>query len=368
MENLHQYVCGKSGSGKSTFLKNAILDEIEERDHAVFFIDPHGHDALDLLDAIPSDLTEKTCYIDLSDYHYAVGFNPLIKPAHTLSGLKSIWIDSWGPRMEWLLLNGLLVLAEHPQATLEDLTPLYFDPVHREKLIGSAEEPRIATTATRRFWFKEFPLKYAKSKDNPDSPILNKIGQLLTSDISRNLCQKSPKFDFRQALQERYVVIVNLSKPTIGDEAAAIFGSLFTTTLRATLLEHPAPCSLYADEFQTYGTSLFASMLSEMRKFGLKMVLAHQFISQIDEKLQKAVLGNVAHKVIFNVDYDDAVVLSKAYNGLVQDFNPSVLTDLPTYSALVNGHIQQLPAFDPPRRGRLDTIIERSRRRFGRRL
>ena len=200
MENLHQYICGKSGSGKSTFLKNEILDEIEERDHAVFFIDPHGHDALDLLDAIPSDLTEKTCYIDLSDYHYAVGFNPLIKPAHTLSGLKSIWIDSWGPRMEWLLLNGLLVLAENPQATLEDLTPLYFDPVHREKLIGSAEEPRIAKTATRRFWFKEFPLKYEKSKDNPDSPILNKIGQLLTSDISRNLCQKSPKFDFRASI------------------------------------------------------------------------------------------------------------------------------------------------------------------------
>ena len=109
-------------------------------------------------------------------------------------------------------------------------------------------------------------------------------------------------------------------------------------------------------------------MLSEMRKFGLKMVLAHQFISQIDEKLQKAILGNVAHKVIFNVDYDDAVVLSKAYNRLVQDFNPSVLTDLPPYSALVDGHVQQLPAFDPLRRGRLDTIIERSRRRFGRRL
>jgi hypothetical protein len=363
MENLHQYICGKSGSGKSTYLKNQILDEIEARDHAVFFIDPHGHDALDLLDAIPPDLTEKTCYIDLSDAEYAVGFNPLIKPAHTLSGLKSIWIDSWGPRMEWLLLNGLLVLAENPPATLEDLTPLYFDPVHREKLLRSVAKP-----ATHKFWTKEFPLKYEKSRDNPDSPILNKIGQLLTSDISRNLCQKSPKFNFREALAENYIAIVNLSKPTIGDEAAAIFGSLFTTTLRTTLLEHPAACSLYADEFQTYGTSLFASMLSEMRKFGLKMVLAHQFISQIDEKLQKAILGNVSHKVIFNVDYDDAVVLSKAYNRLVQDFNPSVLTDLPPYSALIDGHVQQLPTFDPARRGRLDTIIERSHRRFGRRL
>jgi len=360
MENLHTYVCGKSGSGKSTFIKNEILAEIEQRDRAVFFIDPHGEDALDLLDAIPSDLTEKTCYVDLSDSYYAVGFNPISNPVHCLSGLKSIWHESWGPRMEWLLLNGLHVIHEN-DATLEHLTPLYFDSLHRSRMLRN-----VTKKSTLKFWAKEFPLKYEKSKDNPDSPILNKIGQLLASDISRNLCQRHPKLDFVQALREKHIVVVNLSKPTIGDEAAAIFGSLFTTTLRAALLEHPTPASLYADEFQTYGTSLFSSMLSEMRKFGLKMVLAHQFISQIDPKLQKAILGNAARKIIFNVDHDDAVVLGAAYNRNLEAFNPNVLTDLAPFTALIDGVRHTLPPFDPRKRGRLPVILERSRRRFGR--
>jgi hypothetical protein len=365
MENFHSYFCGRSGSGKSTLLKNEIMAAIERRDRAVFYIDPHGHDARDLLDAIPRDLTEKTVYFDLSDQHYAVGFNPLLSPVHTLSGLKSIWLKDWGPRMNHILRNSLMLLAETPGTTFEDIPPLFFDHDHRARLLRS-----VKRTSTRRFWKSggEFEKKYEKAKDNPDSPILNKIGEILSSDITRNLCQKSPKFDFQRALEGKYVVVVNLSKPTVGDEAAAIFGSLFTTTLRATLLQHPHPCTLYADEFQTYGTALFSGMLSEMRKFGLTLVLAHQFISQISDDLQHAILGNVARKVIFNVDYADAVVLAKGFNRNLEIFNPTVLTELQPHTAMIDGRVEHLPPFLPTTTGRLPIILLRSRENFARKL
>lgn len=363
MENRHEYIVGKSGQGKTTLLLNKVFDEIQNRDRAIFFIDPHGEAALQLLDTLPRSAFRRTCYIDCSDTEYAVGFNPLLNPLHCLSGLKSIWSESWGPRMEWLLLNGLLTLHANPGTTFKDLPKLYYDRAFREQLLEGAS-PDV-----RRFWRKEYPQKYEKSKDNPDSPILNKIGQINASSISRVLCQTTPKLDLSQALQEHYIVVLNLHTPSIGNEAAAILGALFTTTLRAALLRSPAPCTLFADEFQKYGTSIYAEMLSEMRKFGLRMVLAHQYISQIDVKLQAAILGNVAHKTIFNVDYDDAVVLSKGYNRITQNFNPAAITELEPYEAYVDGTRTFLPAFEPPFGiGKLNDVAKTSRLFFARRL
>ena len=178
---------------------------------------------------------------------------------------------------------------------------------------------------------------------------------------------RHPKFDFKVALNEKMIVLLNLAKPNIGDEAAAILGALFTTTLRSALLENPRPCTLIADEFQTYGTSLFSGMLSEMRKFGLKMIVAHQFISQIDEALRDAILGNTTQKIIFNVDHKDAEILAKAYNRLTQDFNPSAITDLQAYQAFVNGHKVTLPPFTAPHgTGKLSAVKAHTHRHFAR--
>src|SRR5438477_7146564 len=114
MENLHIYVCGKSGFGKSTFLKNEIFGEIQNRDRAIVFIDPHGHDAFDLLDALPRKDFKRTVIMDFADPNFIVSFNPLTAGAvHTLSGLKSIWLESWGPRMNNILRYTLLVLEQN---------------------------------------------------------------------------------------------------------------------------------------------------------------------------------------------------------------------------------------------------------------
>ena len=349
--------------GKSTFLLNEIFDEIDRGDRALVYIDPHGENSLALLDALPRRSIKNTCYIDCSTTTNAVGFNPLVNPIHTLSGLKSIWIDSWGPRMEWLLLNDLLLLSE-TGCTLKDLPRLHYDIAFRERLLDTTTNKELL-----KFWRKEYPAKYDKSKDNPDSPILNKIGQLNASFISYILNQTHPKLNLYKLLSEKGLIVLNLSKPTIGDEAAAILGSLFTTTIRGVLLKHPTPTSLYADEFQTYGTSIFAAMLSEMRKFGLKLVLCHQFISQVDESLQRAILGNVQHNIIFNVDHDDAVVLSKSYNRTHQQFNPNAITELAPYEAFVDGVKQKQSPFCPPYgTGKLEDVAATSRLFFGRKL
>ena len=144
MENLHTYVCGKSGFGKSTFLKNEIFSEIQSRDRAIVFIDPHGHDAYDLLDAMPRKNFKRTVIMDFADPNFIVSFNPLAAGAvHTLSGLKSIWLESWGPRMNNILRYTLLVLEQNPSTVLTDIIPLLHDERYRAQLLAKVTQPAV---------------------------------------------------------------------------------------------------------------------------------------------------------------------------------------------------------------------------------
>ena len=347
----HTYVIGKTGMGKSTFLSNFFFDELQNEDaRSIVFIDPHGENVRALADALPRSAIKRTCFLDAADYHYPIGFDPLRNPIHCLTGLKSVWRENWGPRLEWLLLNALLLVAANNGGTFREVTRVFTDVPLRERLlenISSTQTDRLKYADVLAFWTKEFPAKYEKARDNPDSPILNKIGQL-NQRLPHILCQRTPKLDFGELLQKRGILLVNLAAPTLGDEASGLLGAMITTALRGALLETPTPCTLIADEFQTYGTSLYSSMLAEMRKFGLQILLCHQFISQVDEQLRDAILGNTAHQVIFNVGYNDAVVLAKTYNRLTQDFNPAAITELQPFDAFVNGAKQTLPDFTPP--------------------
>ena len=180
MENSHTYVVGKSGMGKSTFLENAIFDEIEN-DRAVFFIDPHGESAQRIADALPRSLIHRSVYIDLSDYHY-VGFNPLVNPLHVHTGLKSLWIDNWGPQSDYLLKYALLAVAEYG-GTLADIIPMFTDAIHRNKVLAT-----VRTTTVLKFWTKTFR-EYERSKKEPYLPLINKIDAINTSVIRHVLCQ-----------------------------------------------------------------------------------------------------------------------------------------------------------------------------------
>src|SRR5438552_8442038 len=144
MENLHIYGCGKTGSGKSTFVKNEIYADIKNRDRPIIFIDPHGYDAYDLLDALPRKDFKRTVLMDFADPNYIVSFNPLTAGAvHTLSGLKSIWLESWGPRMNNILRYALLVLEQNPTSVLTDITQLLHDDFYRANLLKKVTNPAV---------------------------------------------------------------------------------------------------------------------------------------------------------------------------------------------------------------------------------
>lgn len=383
MENHHGLIVGRSGFGKSTFQKNRALDIMRGGSAALLYIDPHGPDARDLLDAVPRRRIRDTVYIEPTDA-CPVGFNPLPSPEVAVAGLKSIWIDpflqpvsGWGPQMEWLLLNGLYVLHENEGATFRDLPRLYHDRVHRARLLAKVSHPD-----TLRFWLDEYPSVYEGSKDNPAKPILNKIGQLIRSPIARVLCQRYPKLDLISAIRDRRIIIVNLNAGVIGDEGVAILGSLITTCARHALKElnrvpadvaalGQAPLSqldMIADEFPKYGTTQYVSMLSEDRKFGLTLSVALQYFHQIDVKLRDSILGNVAHKVIFNVEPKDAALFADGYRRATpgaEHFNPANFTELLPFEAYVDGRKQTLPPFAAAK-GKYPDALAYVRRHLGR--
>jgi hypothetical protein len=355
MDNHHAAVFGISGMGKTNYLETEIYKSIWSRDRAVVFIDPHGQNAGHLLDRIPRSDIKRTTYLNFADYHYPVGFNPLKFGAHhTLTGLRSIWQKDWGPRMNSILRH-VLMLTEDNGGTLSDIPRLLNDPAQREIYLRKAQ-PYV-----RRWFNTTFREEYLGHRDRPFVSVFNKIEEITATGLDRFLCQKHPKFDFTEFLNKNGILIVNLNQAQ-GDDYAAIAGASVITTLRAALLLNPHPCDLYADEFPTYGTSLFASMLSEMRKFGLSITVALQFLGQIeDEKLLNSILANTANKVYFRLQPADAELLARPYrDDQSMTTIATRLQTLPKHEAYVDGIHHCPDLFDAPA-GKYHDVVKTSR-------
>lgn len=361
MENQNFVVFGKPGSGKSTFLKNQILSDIECGDRAVIYIEPHGEDSIDLLNQIPSHRVRDVCYLDCSDLEYAVGFDPLDAPHRLVSALRTIFKDSWGPRLEQFLRNGLGAIFE-ADLTLQALPRLYYSKPHRSKIMK-----KVHSASTRGFWLDLYPNAYNdRQQQEAASPIYNKLDAILASTIAHNLTQQNPKLDLREVIERRLIVIVNLSTPTIGEDAATVLGSLFTTTFRNTLMSYPGPASFYADEFQVYGTDVYLSMLRELRKFGLKLGLSTQTAQGMDPAYLSTILATVRDTILFQLSFEDAEILSKPYNTEGRNITAQ-LASLPPFTAYVNGDRIEMPACRSDRAS-YRKIRSQSRERFARRI
>lgn len=359
MENQNFFVCGKPGSGKSTYLKNQILSDIERRDRAVIYIEPHGEDSIDLLNQIPRDRIRDVCYLDCSDLEYAVAFNPLDAPHRLVSALRTIFKDSWGPRLEQFLRNGLGAIFE-ANLTLQALPRLYYSKPHRSKALK-----KVRSRSTRAFWTDLYPKAFNdRQQQEAASPIYNKLDAILSSAIAHNLTQAHPRLDLREAIERRMIVVVNLSTPTIGEDAATVLGSLFTTTFRNTLMSYPGPASFYADEFQVYGTDVYLSMLRELRKFGLKLGLSTQTTQGMDPAFLSTILATVRDTILFQLSFEDAEILSKPFNTEGRDIT-ATLANLPPFTAFVNGERQEMPPFRGDRAS-FQKIRTQSRERFAR--
>lgn len=373
----HVYLVGKSGSGKSTTLFNLAMHDIVSG-QGVAVIDPHGDLAEAVGDCVPTERTHQVCYLDAADTEQPVGFNPLanIPPErHALaasgmvSAFKHLWRESWGPRLEHFLFHGIMALLAAPHATIIDLPRVYTDEKFREGLVARLHDP-IAV----RFWRGEYPQYDDRYRAEAAGPILNKVGQLAASPALRVILgQHAPKFDLSYAMEHRGILIANLAKGQIGEQAASLLGSLLVSHLQlaamgrsAQALEERVPFFAHIDEFQSFGTDAFASLLSEARKFAAHFCLANQYVEQLDASVRAAVFGNAGALLVFRVSGHDAMLLSSEFDPLP----PSELVDQAPFTAWLrrgigHEHVDLLPRLYEPRR-RLDLIRQQSRRNFGR--
>ena len=373
----HVYIVGKSGSGKSTTLFNLAMHDITAGE-GVAVIDPHGDLAEAVADCIPAGRTHAVCYLDAADMEKPVGFNPLAKippERHALaasgvvSAFKHLWRESWGPRLEHFLFHGIMALLSAPRATLIDLPRVYTDAEFRTRLIARIQDPISA-----RFWLGEYPHYDERYRAEAAGPILNKAGQLAASPALRAILgQHTPKFDLAYAMNNRGILIANLAKGKIGEQAANLLGSLLISHLQFVAMgrsaqapEKRVPFFAHVDEFQSFGTEAFASLLSEARKFATHFCLANQYIEQLDPAVRASVLGNAGAILVFRVSGADAKMLASEFDPLP----PSELIDQPPHSAWLRRgighvHVELLPRlYDPV--GRVPVIRHQSRRNFGR--
>lgn len=348
----HMYIIGKTGMGKSVLLENMLYSDIMAG-RGVAIVDPHGDLAEAVLNFVPSWRTNDVILFDPSDRDWPIAFNMLenIDPslntivASSLVGIfKKIYADSWGPRLEHILRNTILSLLEYPNTTMLGIPRILQDSEFRRKVIRKIEDPLV-----KSFWINEFEMMEPKQKIEAISPILNKVGQFLSSPIVRNILgQVNSKVNLRWAMDNKKIVVVNLSKGKIGEDNSSLLGAMMVTKFqidamsRANIPEKErVDFYLYVDEFQNFATDSFATILSEARKYKLNLSMANQYIAQMPDEVRDAVFGNVGSILSFQVGVDDAEYLSKQYS---EEVMPNDLVNLSKYTAYMRVLIDGMPS------------------------
>ncbi|MDD5396618.1 MAG: type IV secretion system DNA-binding domain-containing protein [Candidatus Moranbacteria bacterium] len=336
----HMYIIGKTGMGKTNLLENLVVQDIRNG-HGICYIDPHGDTAEKLLKAVPAERINDVIYLNPADQNFPLAFNVMesVDPDYrhlVASGLigvfKKIWADSWGPRLEYILRNAILALLEYPGSTLLGVTRILVDKKYREKVVEKVTDPVI-----RQFWVDEFPKWSDKVLQEVVSPIQNKVGQFLSSSLIRNIVgQTQSSFDIRNAMDTQKILIINLSKGRIGEDNGALLGAMMITKIQLAAMgrvdiseDDRKDFYLYVDEFQNFATESFANILSEARKYRLNLILANQYITQIDEKVRDAIFGNAGTIISFRVGAMDAEFLEKEFAPV---FVQNDIVNLPKYN------------------------------------
>ncbi len=340
----HMYVIGKTGMGKSEMLKNMAIQDINNG-NGLAVVDPHGELVEDLLNAIPAQRINDVVYFNPADVDYPLAFNILesIDEPHqknlVASGLigifKKLWADSWGPRLEYLLRNAILALLDYPGATLLGVTRILVDKDYRKKVVMKIKDPVV-----KSFWTQEYPKYNQQFQVEAISPIQNKVGQFLSLSLIRNIVgQVKSTIDLREIMDNKKILLLNLSKGRIGEDASALLGAMMITKIQmAAMARVDIPENqrkdfyLYVDEFQNFVTNSFADILSEARKYRLNLIIAHQYIAQLvtsdSTRVRDAVFGNVGTLVTFRVGADDAEFLAKEFT---PTFDETDLVNLAKY-------------------------------------
>ena len=319
----HMYVVGSTGMGKSECLKSMAIQDIEEG-RGVCFIDPHGDTVDALLDFVPEERVKDVVYFNPNDLEYPVAFNFMEKvdfeyrhlvASGLLGVFRKLWgAEVWSGRMEYILNHTVLALLEYPDSTLLAINRMMASKEYRKKVVASITDPIV-----KSFWTEEFA-KYAdKFATEATAAIQNKIGGFISNNLIRNVIgQPASTIDLRKIMDEGKILLVDISRGRIGEDASRLLGALLVTKIqlaamsRVNVLEKDRrDFYLYVDEFQHFATESFANILSEARKYHLNLIMAHQYIKQMEEPVMDAVFGNVGTIISFRVGAEDAEFLEK---------------------------------------------------------
>lgn len=324
----HMYVIGKTGMGKSTLLENMAIQDIQNGE-GIAFLDPHGGTAEKLLDYVPENRIKDILYFAPFDIDYPIAFNVMEdigeeKRHLVLSGLMSAFKklfgeESFSDRMQYILQNTILALLEYPGATMLGINKMLSDKEYRNKVITNVTDPSV-----KSYWVKEYAGYTERFAAEAIPAIQNKIGQFTSNPLIRNIIgQGKSSFDFRDIMDNKKIMIINLSKGRVGEGNANLIGSMLITKIYLAAMSRAEKNEkelallpnfyLYVDEFQSFANKSFADILSEARKYKLNLTIAHQYIEQMEEEVRDAVFGNVGTLISFRVGAFDADVLEKEF-------------------------------------------------------
>ena len=350
----HMYLMGKTGMGKTTVIENMIIQDIQEG-RGVALVDPHGDIAEKILDFIPANRINDVVYFNPSDFEFPIAFNVMETVAqehkHLIaSGMvgvfKKLWADSWGPRLEYVLRNAILALLDYPGSTLLGVMRILVDKNYRKKVIAKIKDPVV-----RSFWVEEYSKYPDRFQAEAIAPIQNKVGQFLSTALIRNVVgQVKSTINIREIMDKKKILIMNLSKGRVGEDSSALLGAMMITKIQlAAMSRVDIPETerqdfyLYVDEFQNFATESFANILSEARKYRLNLIIAHQYIEQLDEKVSAAVFGNVGTIMCFRVGAADAEFLVKEFTPFFEEDDLVNLTKYDIYMKLMIDGVSSSP-------------------------
>lgn len=323
----HFYILGKTGTGKTTLLHTKIMQDIMQK-RGLAVLDVHGDLLTKIINDIPKERFADVVYLNITDPKLQLGYNPLRKVSYEKRALvtsnileifQRLWgSQGWGVKLSHILRNVLLTLLDQKETSFSDVLKILHDSNYRNSCI-----PNIINPDVKRFWETEF------KNYNPKTdliPIYNKIGGILSyPSVKRILIENKKQISLRNIMDNRKILLVNLSKGAIGGDASYILGSLLMTSLTSAAFsridtpEEKRPYFfLYLDEFQNYTNLSLVDMLSELRKFRVGVVMAHQYVSQLDVKIRDSVLGNVGTIVCFRLGQMDARFMEKEFYPIFQ--------------------------------------------------
>ena len=364
----HVYIIGATGTGKSVLLSEMVLQDIRNGE-GVCFIDPHDTYE-DVLQMMPPERVEDVIYFDPSNMNRPMGWN--IMEAHneqerhmTVTGFIGLLYKLFdphqtgivGPRLEHSVRNAMLTVMEaDPNATLIEVMRVLQDPggPYLQELL-----PKVTDPIVKRFWTEQIAATSEFHKSETLDYIVSKFGRFVTNKMIRNIIgQSQSSFDFRKAMDEGKILIINLAKGMIGEENSSFLGSLMVPKILAAAMsrqdmpqEQRKDFYLYVDEFQNFATPDFATILSEARKYALNLTVANQFIAQVEEDVKNAIFGNVGTKIAFRVGVSDAQFLA-------HEFAPTFgEQDLLKIEAQ-NAYIKMLVNNEPTSAFSIDTTID----------